>query len=288
MTAFFGFWLAATPPLAMQRAEPKPRASMREVDAVIKDLLARQPASYHTWLRDASRKVSPLLIGQPLVDIQKTMRQHRFPVTEAWENGDAVHAYYLLRQSKFVFQSTLPLDAYLLLSASNPNPHSMPARPGAVYSADIALGAETNGRYTAVTRKLKAPRGSILDRILMSKEVKSDGERWPILKRILVYYGPMCYISGMDTRYGFHADVEFAASATKQIGGKSLYLFVESGLDPTHIPFWPKRPATDFVPRDVLGKIERTGSNEWWKGNPPTVVANERRYLKRVKPSQRD
>jgi hypothetical protein len=200
---------------------------------------------------------------------------------EAWDNGDAAHSYHLLKKNAIRFQGGPSLDLCLLLSANNLNRGHVPARPGNVYSAHVALVADFNAPYAVVMKTPGFPKGTAIDVVLASPGVKATGDAWPYVKRVYVYYDLF------DNRWvehnpsGFKVNVEFTASLTQEIGGKRLYLSVASGLDPARMHLDENELSEGFQAQDTLGEVQGSGSNEWWQGVPAVVEANKHQYLKK-------
>lgn len=263
---------------------PNSRKSSAPVDSdPFEKLAGLRTDSYHVFLREASLLVPPALMGQNWSDVQELMKIHQFPVFESWDNGDAVHGYHLIKKKYIVFPRGHVLDLCLLLSANNLDRGHLPARAGKIYRADVALVAECNAPYAQVLKEGRFPQGTVLDAVLASATVKIAGEEWPLLKRVYVYYGYILNHHLEHNPSGFSADVEFTASLTEKIAGKTMYFAVPSQLDPLQSPGGKSKPLEDFKPEDTLGGVNPKGSNEWWQGEPQVVEANQRKYLRKKK-----
>jgi len=249
--------------------EPKEKVvPMQEVDDTLEKLLSLQADSYQALLREASHLVPPVLRGQEWADVQNLMHEHAFTVVEAWENGDAVHSYHLLKSKAVWFPNGYSLDLYLLLSAPNLNRPRTPSRTGRLYAANVALVADINAPYSLVIGQKRYPEGSVLDVILSSEQVREAGAVWPLLKKLYVNYEPYVGLGdevevGSD---GFLVSGEFTASAKEKIGGKKMYFYVASGLG--------------YRSQDPFPGIREGGSSEWWDGDEETVERNKQKYLK--------
>jgi hypothetical protein len=244
-------------------------------------LVAIKTDSYHVFLREASLLVPPQLKERSWSDVQELMKAHQFPIIKSWDNGDAVHSYHVIKKKFVVFPKGHVLDLCLLLSASNLDRGHLPARPGTINRADVALVAEFDEPHAGVVKQGRFPQGTVLAAVLASATVKQAGEVWPILKRIYVYYG---YISNHHLEHnpsGFFADLEFVASLTEEIAGKTMYFSVASGLDPLQSPEGQNQQLEGFKPQDTLWGVSPLGSNEWWQGEPKVVEGNRRKYLKK-------
>jgi hypothetical protein len=254
--------------------------SMQEASDAIQKALKLKADSYQVLLRDFSRIVPPVLRGQEWTDMQTLMRKNSFATVEAWENGDAVHSYHLLKKNAVELPRGFSLDLYLLLSAPNLDRPKGPARPGKLYAADVALIADFNEPYPTIIGEERYAKGSVLDVILGTEQVKAVGEVWPLLKKVYVFYGYIDDRWSEQNPSGFHVCVEFTASATQQIAGKKLDFSVASGLDPWRSRDGKKVLRQGFKSQDTLGDVSIRGGNEWWYGDNAAVEANKRKYLK--------
>ena len=245
--------------------EPPEDASPTTLDAALAKVCDLESESYHIFLREASQLVPPFCVDQSWSTITGVIDKQEFPVIEAWENGDAIHRYYLAKKHAYSFPNGNALDLYLLLSANNLDRPKQPVRRARVYVADVALVAELNAPYADIVAQDGYSKGSILDVMLNSPTVKAEGSRWPILSRIYVHYG---IIADRWVEYeasGFQVTVEFTASLNEKIGGKRAYFYIPSGLDP--LRSWDGEELMEgFTPADTLGEIQEGGSNEWWSG----------------------
>jgi hypothetical protein len=262
-------------------SEPKAtKATLQEISDAMDKLLKLKAISYHRLLREASLLVPSRLQGQDWADVQKLMKQHRFVVEEAWANGAAVNSYYLVKKGAFGLSKGRSLDLYLFLQAPNLEREGGPDRPGKIERANVVLVADLNVPYSQVAAEKRLPKGSVLEVVLRSNDVREIGAVWPILKKVYVHYD---YIGNRWEQFnprGFHVCVEFAASPTKRIAGKKMYFYIPSGLDP--LESWDgKKRLGGFRSKDALGEIISSGGNEWWYGDEKTVEANQRRYLKK-------
>src|SRR5262249_11612080 len=157
-------------------------------------------------LREGSLLVPPRLVGRAWAEVQAVLRSRRLAVIESWENGDAVHSYHLARKKAFSLPSGHSLDLVLLLSAPNQNRGRQPARPGRLHRADVALVADINVPYATVVSEKRYPEGTILGLILSEETVKAVGAVWPVLKRVVVYYGYLGNRWCDENPSGFHVE----------------------------------------------------------------------------------
>src|SRR5439155_2061701 len=197
---------------------------------------------------------------QEWAEVQKLMRERAFAAVKAWENGDSVHGYYMLKRKAFAFANGHSLDLYLLLSAPNLDRPKLPARPGRLYRADVALAAEINAPYPQVNGQKRFPKGSVLDVIMSCETVREVGDIWPLLRSIIVHYG---YVGKKGIDYnpsGFHVYLEFTATVKEDVAGKMMYFDVPSGLDPLQSWDGRKKLLKDFTSQDTLGEIIERGS----------------------------
>lgn len=261
-----------------QQAKDKPPIE-KAADA-IDQALKLKAESYHVFLREAALIVPPVLRGQNWSEIQGLMKTKSFSAIEAWDNGDFMSSYHIVKRKAFVFHGGHSLDLCLLLSARTIDPPTRPGLAGKLRHVDIALVAEISEPYERVVGEKRYPKGSVLDAILTSKYVKEVGEIWPLLKRVYVYYG---YLDNRWEDYspsGFIVTVDFVASDTESIAGKKMSFRVASGLDPRQSRDGKEQPSKRFKPHDSVGEIWAAGGNEWWYGEPEVVQANKNKYLK--------
>lgn len=247
----------------------------------IERVLKLKADSYQVFLREASLLAPPLLKGQSWADVQQLMTKHGFTVARAWENGDAVHSHHLAKKNAFILPSGRSLDLRFELSARNLDRGRSPARPGELYAANVVLVSELGAPYSEVMNERRFPEGSVLDAVLRSEPVKEAGATWPVSKSISVHYG---YIGNRREEHnpsGFHVTIEFVASTTEAIGGKRMYLYAASGLDPLRSRDGKEVLRDGFKARDTIEEIQESGGNEWWHGAAETVEANQRKYLKK-------
>jgi hypothetical protein len=67
------------------------------------------------------------------------------------------------------------------------------------------------------------------------------------------------------------------------VAGKRMHFFVPSGLDPPLLSVNDEvEHLEEFKSQDTIEDIEEWGGNEWWDGDPQTIKANKRKYLKRA------
>src|SRR5262249_23002223 len=79
-----------------------------------------------------------------------------------------------------------------------------------VESASVKLTALVNMPWEEAAKQKGLPKGSVLELILNSDELKAQGRIWPIMKRITVSYAPLVlYASSQTSHAGFEAEVEF-------------------------------------------------------------------------------
>jgi hypothetical protein len=232
--------------------------------------------SYHRYLREASLIFPPACKG-PFDDVNAAIEKLACPIVESWDNGDIMHRYYLAQKKIVSFDNGGSLDAYIHLSARNQDRSQRTFRPGNVFEVAIMLADEINADYEDVIKQGRYPEGSVLDVVMHAEEVRKEGSRWPILKKVLVNYGTALVRPPIGSYRGFDVSVEFTASNEQNIGGKKVYLFVASGLDP---PKDGKRESRRVKPQDILGPARGFGANEWWHGTPDEVEANQKKYLK--------
>lgn len=267
--------------------ETKTVAAPKDLTDVLRKVRNVKSDSYHRFLRKISLLVPPRCVGQQWNTVTKIMEQHRFPVVESWDNGDAAHCYYLVKKKAFQFSNGHSLDLHILLtvllSAENADRPNLPARPGKIYAADTALVADINAPYADLVAQERYPKGSILDTVLRLDKVKAVGSTWPLLKKVYVHYGYLFDRWVEHSPSGFHVTVEFSASINEKVGGKKMYFFVPSGLDPLRSPNSQEELLDGFTAKDTLGGIRSGGGNEWWYGAPDVVEANQKKYLKNRK-----
>jgi hypothetical protein len=254
-------------------------ASPEELDDALMKVVDLHSDSYHSFLRDASLLMNPRFVGQPWDTAMSVLEKHQFPVVKSWENGAAIHRYFLLKKDAFQFSNGQSLDLYLLASAWNTDPPKEPVRPGKLFAAHAALVAAVEVPYREMIAQERFPPGSVLDVVLRSDKVAGDGARWPLVKEVYVYYQ---YLFDRWVDYspsGFEVRVEFAASLEKEIAGKTLSFKVPSGFDPLRSFDDKVEPSIGFTPQDTLGKISEAGGDEWWQGEPGEIEVNQRKYL---------
>ncbi|MES2792313.1 MAG: hypothetical protein V4719_22035 [Planctomycetota bacterium] len=261
-----------------QSASPK-RPSPDDALTALRKLALLKVSSYHEYLRQASLLVPPVLEDQDWHAIQSMLRKGPYPPFEAWDNGDAIHSYHKVKTEALIFNEKYSLDLCLLLSAANLNKGKTPARPGAIYRANIALVADINAPYSDVIAQQRFPLGSVLDVVLGHERVKKVGKEWPLVKRIYVHYDYIFNKWAEHSPTGFHVDIEFTASNDNKIAGKRMYFTIESGLDPLRSFYKKEQLTQEFTSQDTLGEIIHRGGNEWWHGTPEVVEVNQWKYL---------
>jgi hypothetical protein len=259
----------------------KKKASPQEMSEAIEKVLKLKTDSYHVFLREASLLAPPLLKGQDWSDIQKLMAKHGFTVVKAWENGDAIHSHHLAKRNAVVFPSGYSLDLQFQLSARNLDRGRFPAKPGKLYAADVVLVSKIAAPYAKVVQDRGYPKGSILDALLTSEKLKEEGGIWPILNSISVHYGYIFDRWAEHSPSGFHIAIEFVASTKEEIGGNQMYFYAASGLDPLQSSDGNEKVLDAFKAQDTIEGIRQGGSGEWWQGEPKTIEANKRKYLKK-------
>ncbi len=261
---------------SMPDSRPAGQALLKAVD----DLRQLKTPSYHVFLREAYLRVPPLLKGQRWSDLEPLFGKAGWPLVEKWENGDVINTRYLLKKDAFHLAQGQSLDMQLFLSIAQAKPTSLRAQPGSVVVACVVLAREDiNVPYEQFMEHESYPKGTVLDVVLRKPETEEKGRTWPLLKAIRVHYGLLDYISAEAWASGFHTEVEFSASATESVGGESLLCYIESGLDPLRTGSG-KVLSEHFVSRDTLGDVWCGAGNSWWQGNPGTIEANKRKYLR--------
>ncbi len=244
-----------------QGASDKRAADRRAVSEALTKVRELKTASYHEFLRKASQIFPPVCVGRDWSHVSTLIEKQMCPIVESWDGGK--RRYYLLKKRAFSFDNGHSLDAYIWLSANNFVSSEGQARSLRVFEADIVLGATINISYTELMKQQRFPRNSVLDVVLRSKEVKREGKRRPFVKNVFVNYGSILERWIGVKVSGFDVTVEFAASREDDAGGKRMYFFVRSGLDPV-VPQDDKDVASkDFAPKDTLGEVVGYGSNEW-------------------------
>jgi hypothetical protein len=236
--------------------------------------------SYHVLLREASRLVPPALLGREWGEVQRLMQNHSFVSVEAWDNGSAANAYWLLKRKAVTFSNGYSLDLYALIQARNLDEPNYPLRLDGLCRADVALVAAINAPYAQVIAEERYPKGSVLEVILNHMKVREVGETWPLLSKIYVNYG---YLYDRWRGYnpsGFEVQVEFIVSTQEEIAQKKMTFTVASGLDPLRSLDGKKAVLDGFESQDTLGKIRECGGLEAWHGEPETIAALKLKYLK--------
>ena len=237
--------------------------------------------SYQVFLRQASLAVSPLLVGREWKEVQELLQRNGFEAVEAWENGSAVNAHYLLKKGFLALHGVAPLDLLLLLQARNLNGPNGPALPGKVTRADVALLADLRRPFEEVVEESPFPAGTVLAEVLDLDPVKADGATWPILKGICVSYG---FIFDRWARFspsGFRVTAEYVSSLTDAVGNRRTYYYFNSGLDPLRSVDGEEEPHAGFQPKDTLEAGRPGGSNESWRGEGQTVEASKEKFLRK-------
>jgi hypothetical protein len=235
--------------------------------------------SYHLELRDASLKYPPLYVDRDWATVTQELDEKKLAVVESWDNGSAIHRYYLLEEGAFHLANGQAFDLVLQVSASNTEEGRLPVKPAKVYSANAALVANVNMPYRHLLKEEWIQSGTVLDVVLRSDEVKQKGERWPWVRRVSVYYGYI-FDRWMETSpSGFFVTVEFAASLAQEVGGMKLYFNVPSGLDPWRSSDAKRVDDSSFVAKDTLGELQHGGANEWWQGEPDVIRENQIKFL---------
>jgi len=248
----------------------KPTAESTSVSDALASVRQLKAKSYHILLRDAAQIFPPTCVGKPWADVTSAVEGRMCPLIETRDNGDHLQHFYLAEQRAVSFPNGRSFDAYVWLSGKNADGHGRPSRPEKVSQAKILLVDNTNADYEVLIKQDRYPRGTILDAVLRSPEVRQEGLRWPILKRVLVHYGP--YISRYGVSHGFHVTVQFTASLEEEIGEKRMYFFAGSGLAPGGDDV---DGADGDASQDTLSDVFGGGANEWWRG-----TANKEEYLK--------
>lgn len=264
--------------------EPKPAAS-QEMSKAIEQVLKLEIDSYQVFLRESMLLAAPRFKGQEWADAQESMKTNEFEVVKEWANGDTVHSIHLLKKDAIVFPGGASLDLQLHLSAGNLNRGRLPAKPGKLYAARVMLVSDIRKPYEQILEEQPYPNNTVLDVLVRSNEMKRDGETWPIVKEISVHYG---YLESWYTAYnpsGFFVTVEYVASTDEEIGGKTWYFHIVSGLDPPRDRNGnaeaEQEGEKEFTPRDMVYKqIMKRGGSEWWRGDSETIEANKRKYLR--------
>jgi len=246
---------------------------------VLDKLAQLKTDSHHVFLQEAWHLAPPVLFGREWSEIEKAMTERKFAVVESWDNGDYIHRTYLIKKNAFSFPGGGSLDVCLTMSAPNAGKPTRPFRPGKVSEANVTLIANIGKSYAKTIEGQRFPKGSVIDAVLRSADVKEAGEVWPLVKQVSVHYA---YVENRWSEFnpsGFHVTVEFAASATEDLAGNKLYFTVASGLDPLRTDDGEEDPPAGFRPKDTLGDVRGAGGNEWWRGDSATVEANKKKYL---------
>lgn len=259
---------------AKESVEAEPNRTSEEMSEAIQKVLKLKADSYHVYLREASLIVPPILKGQSWADAKKVMGKHGFAIVKQRHLGQEVH--YLAKKDAVILPSGHSLDLQLHLTALNND------RPGQVDAADAVLVSEIAAPLSLVLSDQWYPEGSVLDAIVTSESVRKDGAVWPVLSRISLHYGIMSNRWLEYNRKGFNVTVEFLASNNENIAGKRTYFYVESGLDPLQSWDGKKKLLDGFTSQDTIELIREGGGNEWWHGEPETIRANKRKYLKKM------
>ncbi len=261
-------------------SQPKMERKQDLLDDAVAQVCQLNVKRYHLLLRESSRLLPPQCLKKPWSEINGHFVDLRLPAMESWENGDAIHRYYLLKKNVIAFSGCSSTDLWILLSAMNSDRPNYPVKPGAVYAADVAIVSTVSTSYHELIDTKPYPADSVLDTVLKSDDVKSIGATWPIVHRIYVHYGYIANRWSEHNPNGFHVTVEFVTSLDQEVAGKRINFTVPSGLDPLRTLSGQELVDAAFVSSDTLGAVESGGGNEWWHGEPHVVEANRKKYLK--------
>jgi hypothetical protein len=234
-----------------------------QIASAIDRLIAAEHTSWHSFLRDGALNVRPGLLKRPWAEVQELMQSRHYGAIEAWENGDAVHSYHLIKHGHALQPKGKQFDVYLLLSAPNLKRGLLPAIPGELYAADIALVSDLRMPLSQALKIQPYAKGTVFAAALNSKALKDELEGFTFVKRIYAHYGHLIDRWSELSPYGFSVTVELA-SVPQGRDGKRIYLSMTSGLDPTQPNYGAPRTVPNLVPADTLGTVEFRGSNSWY------------------------
>jgi hypothetical protein len=232
---------------------------------------------YHVLIRKETQKLQSRYLGKNWADFEPTQNRGGMKLIHSNDSQYLNFRSYMLQEGRYVSPGGLSHD--LIADFDIDNGSRDTKETGKIRGVRAGLLTEPQRPFSAFVAEASYPEGSVLDLLLHADDVRQVGEEFPVLTRLELTYDLIHDRWADETARGFHIRIEFAIDAEQQIGGKTLSLTAESGLDPleTHDG---KKILAGFKPKDSVSSFRNWGGSEWWHGDKDAVKANQARFKK--------